>query len=57
MEASLDKKINNKETNAYVGESDYLIAEADESDATFIKIPSTIGVITNIDHEHMNLKN
>jgi UDP-N-acetylmuramate--alanine ligase len=46
--------INNRLTNAYIGSSDYLIAEADESDATFIKIPSTIGVITNIDPEHMD---
>lgn len=46
--------INNRSTNAYVGQGDYLIAEADESDATFIKIPSTVGVITNIDPEHMD---
>jgi UDP-N-acetylmuramate--alanine ligase len=46
--------INNKSTNAYLGQSDYLVVEADESDATFIKIPSTIGVITNIDPEHMD---
>ena len=45
--------INNRATNAYLGKSDYLIAEADESDATFIKIPSIIAVITNIDPEHM----
>lgn len=46
--------INNRSTNAYVGNSNYLVVEADESDATFIKIPSTIGVITNIDPEHMD---
>jgi UDP-N-acetylmuramate--alanine ligase len=46
--------INNRSTNAYIGSGDYLIAEADESDATFIKIPSTIGIITNIDPEHMD---
>ncbi len=46
--------INNKSTNAYLGRGDYLVVEADESDATFIKIPSTIGVITNIDPEHMD---
>jgi UDP-N-acetylmuramate--alanine ligase len=46
--------INNRSTNAYLGQSNYLIAEADESDATFIKIPSTIGIITNIDPEHMD---
>ena len=46
--------INNRSTNAYIGSSNYLIAEADESDATFINIPSTIGIITNIDPEHMD---
>lgn len=46
--------INNRFTNAYIGSGNYLIAEADESDATFINIPSTIGVITNIDPEHLD---
>lgn len=46
--------INSRSTNAYLGSGDYLIAEADESDATFIHIPSTIGVITNIDPEHID---
>ncbi len=46
--------INNKATNAYLGNSQYLIVEADESDATFVKVPSTIAVITNIDKEHMD---
>ena len=43
-----------KSTNAYLGSGDFLIAEADESDATFIRIPSTIGIITNIDPEHLD---
>lgn len=46
--------INTMGTNAYLGSSDYLIAEADESDGTFIRIPSTIAVITNIDAEHLD---
>ena len=46
--------LNDKLTNAYIGHSDYLIAEADESDATFINIPATIAVITNIDKEHLD---
>ncbi len=46
--------INNKATNAYIGSGDYFIVEADESDATFINIPSTIAVITNIDREHLD---
>ncbi|MEY3196967.1 MAG: UDP-N-acetylmuramate--alanine ligase [Pseudomonadota bacterium] len=46
--------INNKATNAYVGNGEYVVAEADESDGTFIRIPSTIAVITNIDPEHLD---
>ncbi len=46
--------INSKDTNAYTGNSDFLITEADESDATFIRVPATIGVITNIDPEHLD---
>lgn len=46
--------INQHGTNAYLGKGDYLIAEADESDATFIKVPASIAVITNIDPEHLD---
>jgi UDP-N-acetylmuramate--alanine ligase len=46
--------INNKKTNAYIGSGSYLVAEADESDGTFIKVPSYVGVITNIDPEHLD---
>ncbi len=46
--------INQIGTNAYLGEGEFLIAEADESDATFIKIPSTVAVITNVDPEHLD---
>lgn len=46
--------INHKATNAYLGKGQYVIAEADESDGTFIKIPSTVAVITNINPEHLN---
>lgn len=46
--------INSKGTNAYLGKGDFLIAEADESDGTFIKVPSTIGIITNMDPEHLD---
>lgn len=46
--------INSYGSNARLGKGDWLIAEADESDGTFIKIPATVGVITNIDPEHMD---
>lgn len=46
--------INNKLTNAYLGEGEFLVAEADESDGTFIRVPSCVAVITNIDPEHLD---
>ncbi len=46
--------INSIGSNARLGSGDWLVAEADESDGTFIKIPATVGVITNIDPEHMD---
>jgi UDP-N-acetylmuramate--alanine ligase len=42
------------ETNARLGKSDWMVVEADESDGTFIKLPSTYVVITNIDREHID---
>jgi len=38
--------------NAYVGQSDYVVAEADESDGSLVKLSSEIGVITNIELDH-----
>jgi len=46
--------INAYGTNAHLGKGDWLVAEADESDGTFIRIPATVGVITNIDPEHLD---
>lgn len=46
--------INAYGTNARLGEGDWMVVEADESDGTFIRLPSTVGVITNIDPEHLD---
>ena len=46
--------INSWGTNARIGRGDWMVVEADESDATFIKLPTTIGVVTNIDPEHLD---
>ncbi len=40
--------------NALSGESEILIAEADESDGTFLKLSPTVSVITNIDQDHLD---
>jgi UDP-N-acetylmuramate--alanine ligase len=41
-------------SNARRGLGDYLVAEADESDGSFLKLSPTISIITNIDREHMD---
>lgn len=40
-------------SNAKLGKGDYMVAEADESDRSFLKLSPAIAVITNIDREHM----
>ena len=40
-------------SNARLGRGDYMVAEADESDRSFLKLSPAIAVITNVDHEHM----
>jgi UDP-N-acetylmuramate--alanine ligase len=41
-------------TNARLGAGDWMVVEADESDGTFVKLPATIAVVTNIDPEHLD---
>ncbi len=41
-------------SNARLGQGEFLVAEADESDGSFLKLSPTIAVITNIDREHMD---
>ncbi|MGK2921964.1 MAG: UDP-N-acetylmuramate--L-alanine ligase [Methyloceanibacter sp.] len=41
-------------TNARIGQGEWMVVEADESDGTFVKLPTQIGVVTNIDPEHMD---
>ena len=46
--------INAYGTNARLGEGEWIVVEADESDGTFMKLPATIAVVTNIDPEHLD---
>jgi UDP-N-acetylmuramate--alanine ligase len=41
-------------SNARLGRSQYLVAEADESDRSFLKLPPILAVVTNLDREHMD---
>ena len=46
--------INAYGTNAKVGEGEWIVVEADESDGTFLKLKSTVAIVTNIDPEHLD---
>ena len=46
--------INSFNSNAKLGKGDWAILEADESDGSFVFIPPTYSIITNIDREHMD---
>ncbi|HEY3354761.1 MAG TPA: UDP-N-acetylmuramate--L-alanine ligase [Polyangia bacterium] len=41
-------------SNARLGQGEYLVAEADESDGSFMKLTPTVAVVTNIDPEHLD---
>ncbi|MDA8168092.1 MAG: UDP-N-acetylmuramate--L-alanine ligase [Nitrospiraceae bacterium] len=46
-------RLNALGSNARLGQGEFLVAEADESDGSFLKLSPTIAVVTNIDKEHM----
>ena len=46
--------INSYGTNARLGKGPWIVAEADESDGSFIKLPATIAIVTNLDPEHLD---
>ncbi len=46
-------RLNSAGTNAQLGRGDYLVAEADESDASFLHLQPMIAIVTNIDEDHM----
>ncbi|NOR50382.1 MAG: UDP-N-acetylmuramate--L-alanine ligase [Desulfuromonadales bacterium] len=41
-------------SNAKLGEGEFLVAEADESDGSFLKLSPTIAVVTNVDEDHLD---
>ncbi len=47
-------KLNSFGTNAKLGQGEFLVAEADESDGSFLKLSPTIAVVTTIDEEHLD---
>ncbi|HZR47083.1 MAG TPA: UDP-N-acetylmuramate--L-alanine ligase [Candidatus Manganitrophaceae bacterium] len=52
--AVIGGKVNSFGSHAKKGEGDFLVAEADESDGSFLKLSPTVAVVTNIDREHLD---
>lgn len=46
--------INAYGTNARLGDGEWMVVEADESDGTFVKLPADIAIVTNVDPEHLD---
>ncbi len=46
--------INAYGTNARLGDGEWMVVEADESDGTFLKLPAEVAIVTNIDPEHLD---
>ncbi len=49
--------INYFKSNSKIGEGEYLVAESDESDGSFVNLPTFIGAVTNIEPEHLESYN
>jgi UDP-N-acetylmuramate--alanine ligase len=47
-------RLKSADANARLGQGDYLVAEADESDASFVQLKPMIAIVTNIDADHMS---
>ena len=60
VEAGLDPTvinggvINSLKSNAQLGKGDWAVIEADESDGSFLKLPVTYSIVTNVDKEHLD---
>ncbi|MFH1824719.1 MAG: UDP-N-acetylmuramate--L-alanine ligase [Candidatus Firestonebacteria bacterium] len=52
--AVIGGKLNVFDSNAKLGKGDYLIAEADESDGSFLHLTPTVAIVTNIDDDHLD---
>ena len=53
-EMCIRDRVNSAGANAKLGTGEYLVAEADESDASFLNLKPEMAVVTNIDHDHMS---
>ena len=50
----IGSEMNESGSNAHQGTSDLFVVEADESDGTFLVLPTTLGIVTNVEADHLN---
>lgn len=50
----IGSELNESASNAHLGSGELFIAEADESDGSFLQIPADVGIVTNIEPDHLN---
>ena len=50
----IGSELNESGSNAHVGTGDFFVVEADESDGSFLALPAQIGIVTNVEPDHLN---
>lgn len=50
----IGSEMNESGSNAHQGSSELFVVEADESDGTFLVLPTTLGIVTNVEADHLN---
>lgn len=50
----IGSEMNESGSNSHQGTSDYFVVEADESDGTFLKLPTSAAIVTNVEPDHLN---
>jgi UDP-N-acetylmuramate--alanine ligase len=50
----IGSEMNESGSNAHQGSSELFVVEADESDGTFLVLPTTVGIVTNVEADHLN---
>lgn len=50
----IGSELNESGSNAHVGTGDFFVVEADESDGSFLALPARVGIVTNVEPDHLN---
>ena len=51
---AIGSELNESGSNAHLGTGSVFVVEADESDGAFLLLPATVGIVTNVEPDHLN---